>query len=155
LTIDTDTDFPVDSPRPPSAPRNRPSLFDDDDDEVPQDYIIEVIEEPLPPPILRSPQQGEQRSGRPKCVTKKPDNLTYEELGQPRIRYYSQPSARYGYSNLAFFGSVLSTLSMPRLPSWSCPNIIAAMNVKWRNRSQDPIDKRFEDLLEVSTHPLA
>jgi hypothetical protein len=44
---------------------------------------------------------------------------------------------------------------MPRLPSWSCPNIIAAMNVEWRNRSQDPIEKRFEDLLEVSTHPLA
>jgi hypothetical protein len=61
LTIDTDTDFPVDTPHPPSAPRNRPHLFDDDDDEVPQDYIIEVIEEP-PPPILRSPQQGEQRS---------------------------------------------------------------------------------------------
>jgi hypothetical protein len=29
------------------------------------------------------------------------------------------------------------------------------MNVEWRNRSQDPIEKRFEDLLEVSTHPLA
>jgi hypothetical protein len=55
LTIDTDTDFPVDSPRPPSAPRNRPNLFDDDDDEAPQDYIIEVIEESLPPPTLRSP----------------------------------------------------------------------------------------------------
>jgi hypothetical protein len=50
---------------------------------------------------------------------------------------------------------MLSTLSMPRLPAWSCPNVIAAMNVKWRNRSQDPIEKRFEDLLEVSTHPLA
>jgi hypothetical protein len=44
---------------------------------------------------------------------------------------------------------------MPRLPSWSCPNVIAAMNVEWRNRSQDPIEKRFEDLLEVSTCPLA
>jgi hypothetical protein len=80
LTIDTDTDFPVDSPRLPSAPRNRPNLFNDDDDDVPQDFIIEVIEEP-PPPALRSPQQGEQRSGRPKHVTKKPDQLTYEELG--------------------------------------------------------------------------
>jgi hypothetical protein len=30
-----------------------------------------------------------------------------------------------------------------------------AMNVEWRNRSQDPIEKRFEDLLEVSTCPLA
>jgi hypothetical protein len=59
LTIDTDTDSPVDSPRPPSAPRNRPNLFADDDDDVQQDYIIEVIEEPLPPPALRSPQQGE------------------------------------------------------------------------------------------------
>jgi hypothetical protein len=63
LTIDTDTDFPVDSPRPPYAPRNRPNLFADDDDDVQQDNIIEVIEEALPPPILRSPQQGEQRSG--------------------------------------------------------------------------------------------
>jgi hypothetical protein len=75
--VDTDTDFPVDSPHPPSAPHNRPHLFDDDDNEVPQDYIIEVIKEP-PPPILRSPQQGEQRSGRPKRVTKQPDRLTLE-----------------------------------------------------------------------------
>jgi hypothetical protein len=44
---------------------------------------------------------------------------------------------------------------MPRLPAWSCPNVIAAMNVEWRNRSQDTIEKRFEDLLKVSTHPLA
>jgi hypothetical protein len=29
------------------------------------------------------------------------------------------------------------------------------MNIEWRNRSQDPIEKRFEDLLEVSTHPFA
>jgi hypothetical protein len=29
------------------------------------------------------------------------------------------------------------------------------MNVEWKNRSQDPIEKRFEDLLEVSTCPLA
>jgi hypothetical protein len=55
LTVDTDTDFPVDSPHPPSAPRNRPRLFDDDDDEVKQDYIIEVIEEPPPPPTLCPP----------------------------------------------------------------------------------------------------
>jgi hypothetical protein len=57
LTIDNDSSF--DSPHPPSAPRNRPRLFADDEDDVPQDYIIEVNEEP-PPPILRSPQQGEQ-----------------------------------------------------------------------------------------------
>jgi hypothetical protein len=44
---------------------------------------------------------------------------------------------------------------MPQLPSWNGPNVIAAMNVKWRNRSQDPIEKRFEYLLEVSTCPLA
>jgi hypothetical protein len=29
------------------------------------------------------------------------------------------------------------------------------MKIKWRNPSQDPIEKRFEDLLEVSTCPLA
>jgi hypothetical protein len=29
------------------------------------------------------------------------------------------------------------------------------MNVEWKNWSQDPIEKRFEDLLEVSTCPLA
>jgi hypothetical protein len=34
----------------------------------------------------------------------------YEELGEPHLRYYSKPSARYSYSHLAFFGSVLSTL---------------------------------------------
>jgi hypothetical protein len=78
----------------------------------------------------------------------------FEQLDKPRINYHSKPSARYGYSNLAFFGSVMSTLSMPQLPSWSCPNAIAAMNVKWKNWSQDPIEKRFEDLLEVDNCPL-
>jgi hypothetical protein len=29
------------------------------------------------------------------------------------------------------------------------------MNVEWKNWSQDPIEKCFEDLLEVSTCPLA
>jgi hypothetical protein len=89
-TLTIDTDFPTDSPHAPSAPRSRPHFFDDDDDDAPTDYIIEVIEEPLPP-SLRSPQQGEQRSGRPKRATRKPDQLTYEELGEPRARYHSRP----------------------------------------------------------------
>jgi hypothetical protein len=80
LTLTIDTDFPVDSPHPPSAPRGRPHFFDDDNGQPGS-----ATEEP-PPPILRSPQQGEQRSGRPKRVTKPPDRLTFEELGEPRIR---------------------------------------------------------------------
>jgi hypothetical protein len=146
LTIDTD--FPVDSPNPPSVPRGRPQFFNEDNDQP-------EFQTPEPPPILRSPQQGEQRSGHPRREHKMPDRLTFERLGEPCINYHSKPSTRYGYSNLVFFGSVMSTLSMPRLPSWSCPNVIAAMNLEWKNRSQDPIEKSFEDILEVSTCPLA
>jgi hypothetical protein len=79
----------------------------------------------------------------------------FEELGQPRINYHTKPSAQYRSSNLAFYGSILLTLLMPQWPSWSCPNVIAAMNIKWRNRSQDAVEKCFEDLFEVSTWPLA
>jgi hypothetical protein len=79
MTIDTD--FPVDSPNPPSAPRGRPQFFN---------------EAAGPPPILRSLQQGEQRSGRPRCERKVPDRLMFEQLGEPRINYHSKPSARYG-----------------------------------------------------------
>jgi hypothetical protein len=81
--------------------------------------------------------------------------LTFKQLGKPRINYHSQPSARYGYSNLALFGSIVSTLSMPRLPAWSCPNVIAVMNVEWKNRSQDPIEKRFEDLTASMSFPIS
>jgi hypothetical protein len=108
LTIDTD--FPVDLPNPPSAPRGRPQFFNEDNDQP-------EFQAPEPTPILLSPQQGEQRSGHPRCEHKVPDRLTFERLGEPRINYHSKPSARYGYSNLAFFGSVMSTLSMPQLPS--------------------------------------
>jgi hypothetical protein len=147
LTIDTD--FAVDSPNPPSAPRGRPQFFDDNND--PPDSQADE----LPPALHSLQQQGEQQSGPPRRDRKAPDRLTFEELGQPRINFHSKPSARYGSSNLAFFGSVLSTLSMPRLPSWNCPNVIAAMNVDQQNQSQDPIEKCFEDLLKVSTCPLA
>jgi hypothetical protein len=85
-TLTVDTDIPADSPHPPSAPRGRPHFFDDDNAQPGC-----ATEEP--PPILRSLQQGEQRSGRPKRVTKPPDRLTFEELGEPRVRYHSKPSA--------------------------------------------------------------
>jgi hypothetical protein len=51
-----DTDLPVDSPNPPSAPRGRPQFFNEDDNQP-------EVQTPEPPPILLSPQQGEQRSG--------------------------------------------------------------------------------------------
>jgi hypothetical protein len=38
---------------------------------------------------------------------------TFEQLGEPRVRYHSRPSARYGYSNLAFFGSEAGQTSLP------------------------------------------
>jgi hypothetical protein len=84
LTIDTD--FPVDSPNQPSAPRGRPQFFNEDDDQPDS-------QTPEPPPILRSPQHGEQQSGRPRCDRKVPDRLTFEQLGEPRINYHSKPSA--------------------------------------------------------------
>jgi hypothetical protein len=56
LTLTIDTDFPVGSPHPPSAPRGSPHFFDDDNDQPGS-----ATEEP--PPILHSPQQGKQRSG--------------------------------------------------------------------------------------------
>jgi hypothetical protein len=134
LTIDTH--LPIDPPDQPSAPRRN------DENEPPDSQVVEL------PPALCSPQQGKQR--RPRYDWKAPECLTSDKLGQPQINYHIKPLEQYGYSNLAFFGSILSTILMPRLPSWSCTNIITAMNVKWWNQSQDPIEKCFEDLLKVS-----